>query len=121
MQSDAPISDIALNFTRALVAGNYAKAHAMMTPSLQQDESTADLRASYDAMVSYTNAPPDTVEIGLLMAAGEADGVSDGLGCVCVNVCCLHSPRDTWLEGVTVLIVRNGSQQAIGRIVWGRP
>jgi hypothetical protein len=92
----------------------------MMTPSLQHEESTAGLKASYDAMVSYTKAPPDTVEIVLTMPATEADGVPDGLGWVIVNVYCLHSSRDTWLEGVTVLVVRDGSRQAIGRIVWGR-
>ncbi len=121
MQLSASIENIALDFTYALVAGDYAKAHGLLTPSLQQAESTADLKASYQAMISYTKAPVDTIEIGQTMPAREVDGIPESLGWVTVNVYCLHSPHDTWLEGITVLVVSHGSRQAIGRIVWGRP
>ena len=110
------IGDTALRFAKALVAGDYAAAHSLLTQSLQEEESAATLKASYDLMVSYTEAPPDTVKVGQYLSSGENDGVPEGLGWVCVDIDCLHSDIDAWLEGVTVLVVCDGPRHAIGRV-----
>jgi hypothetical protein len=120
MQPELSIADTGLAFARAIVAGDYAAAHSMLSEQLRREMSTDDLKANYDQMVSYTDSPPDTIEIGQLFEPFDSDGVADGLGWVFVNVDCLHGPDGCWLESIGVLVVSEGPRQAIAQIMWGR-
>jgi hypothetical protein len=121
MQPPSFIADTGLAFAKALVAADYASAHAMLSASLRREMSADDLKARYQQMVSYADAPPDTIEVGQLFEPPESDGVPDGLGWAFVNIDCVNSPDDCWLESIGVLVVNEGPRQAIHQIVWGRP
>lgn len=121
MVPNPSIADIGIGFARALVAGQYAKAHTFLTAKLQRELLPADLQAHYEAMVSYTTVPPDTIKVGQIFEPSAADGVPDALGWVFVDIDCLDSPDGCWLERVGVLVVEDGAQRAIDYVEWGRP
>ena len=121
MEPDPSIAEIGIAFARALVAGNYQAAYGLLSQPVQWELSADNLKASYEAMISYTNSPPDTIKVGQLFPPGETDGVPDGLGWAFVDIDCLHSPSDCWLECVGVLVAAEGSRHVIREIVWGRP
>ena len=121
MQPQPSISDTGLAFAKSLVAGDYAAAYSMLSASLRSEMSAEDLKANYEQMVSYTNAPPDTIEVGQVAEPAGRDDVPNALGWAFVNIDCVRSADDCWLESVGVLVVREGHRQAIHQIVWGRP
>ena len=101
---------------------DYASAHTMLSESLRREQSPGALKAHYEQMVSYTEAPPDTIEVGQLFEPSEQDGVSNSLGWVFVSIDCVKpTSADCWLESVGVLVINEGNRHAIQQIVWGRP
>jgi hypothetical protein len=122
MQPQPSVADTGLAFAKSLVAGDYASAHTMLSESLRRELSAGDLKAHYEQMVSYTKAPPDTIEVGQLVEPSERDGVPNSLGWAFVNIDCVKpTSTDCWLESVGVLVVEEGHRRAIQQIVWGRP
>ena len=122
MQPQPSPAGTGLAFAKALVAGDYASAHAMLSESLRGELSAGDLKAHYEQMLSYTNAPPDTIEVGQIFEPSDRDGVANSLGWAMVNIDCVKpTSADCWLEQVGVLVVSEGDRQAIQQIVWGRP
>ena len=109
--------DLALGFVRAVVAGEYDKAHDLLSLPLQWQVSPAKLAEDYVAMHSYAPETPDTVEHGDLLDAHLPDAV----GWQWVGIERQHSIDGRWYEGVTLLIVNEEDRLAIGDIVWGRP
>jgi hypothetical protein len=121
MQPDPSIHNTALRFANALVAGDFAAAHDMLTKVHQLEISADDIRQHYQSMISYTEDPPDTIKAGLLLPPSETDGIPDGLGWAFVDIDSLNSPNGSWLECVGLLITEEDSRHAIRQIVWGRP
>jgi hypothetical protein len=121
MQPNVVITELALAFAHALVAGDFQAAHRMLTPELAEESSTDELRDEYESMVSYWIGPPDTVKVGQVLEASVTDGVPDGLGWVCVDIDRLNGPGGCDLEGVTVFIKAGANGPVISRLVWGRP
>jgi hypothetical protein len=118
------IKELALDFAHALVAGEYDKAHGLLSLPLQRRVSPAELAQEYDAMHSYVPDPADTVESAKLDDAG----LQGALGWQWVTIGRLLSPVEPWKlnsghwnEGVTLLIVEEDDRLAIDDIVWGRP
>ena len=112
------IEDIALKFAHALVAGEYDKAHNLLSLPLQRQVSPADLAEEYAAMHAYAPAPADTVESGGLL---DADPPPDALGWQWVRIERWQAPDGWWSEGVALLMVNEDGRLAIGDIDWGRP
>jgi hypothetical protein len=121
MQPTPTIADVALSFARSIVAGEYETAHSMLSESMRRETSASDLRANYEQMVSYTTSPPDTIKIGQLFEPSDKDGVPGSLGWAFVDVDCVNSSDDCWLESIGVLVISESAGQVIARIEWGRP
>ena len=121
MQPDAAITDLALTFARALVSGDFAAAHRLLTPELALETSADNLRGEYELMTSYWDGPPDTVQVGQVLPPPESNGVPDGLAWVFVDIDRRNGPGGAELECVGVLIVAGSSALAISQLVWGRP
>jgi hypothetical protein len=116
--------ELALKFAHALVAGEYEKAHGLLSLPFHRRVSPAELAQEYDSMHSYVPDPADTVESGELVDAGS----QGALGWQWVTIGRLRSPVEPlklnsghWNEGVMLLIVEEDDGLAIGDIVWGRP
>ena len=121
MPFDLLLADLGLEFARALVAEEYARAHGLLSDSLRKDLSSDDLRVSYESMISYTSEPPDTVEVrATLVPPGTRDVINE-FGWVFVSIDRLKSTHGCWLEGLDLLIIQENSRPVIQEIVWGRP
>jgi hypothetical protein len=118
------IGELALKFAHALVAGDYDKAHDLLSLPFQRRVSPADLAQHYDSMHSYVPEAADTVELGQF----DGSGLQRELGWQWVTIGRLLSPTEPWRlnsghwnEGVVLMIVEEDDRLAIGDIVWGRP
>ena len=119
MHPEPSIARTGLAFANAIVSGEFAAAHAMLTDALRREMSGDDLRANYEQMLSYTKSPPDTIKLGQVLEP-PAD-VPGALGWAFVDIDGLHGVDACWLECVGVLVVNEGARQAIADIIWGRP
>src|SRR4030095_8052275 len=106
MQPQPSVADTGLAFAKSLVAGDYASAHTMLSESLRRELSAGDLKAHYAQMISYTEGPPDTIEVGQIFEPSERDGVPNSLGWAFVSIDCVKpTSADCWLEQVGGLLV----------------
>lgn len=117
---DSRAAKLALSFADALVKREIGAARNVFAPSLRDDLSQSELTTPYEQMISYWKAPPDATR--LLGVDGEgADWpgkTGHDIAWVCVaidNLAC------SYLEGVTVRVVKEAGHLLIGQIVWGRP
>lgn len=117
---DSPAVRLALSFAKAMAKGEFDAAQCMLAPSVRDGRSSAELRSRYEKMTSYWTAPPDTIE---LISVDEQDASSPGredhevvwVFVAIDNVAC------SFLEAISVRVVREVGRHYIGEIVWGRP
>jgi hypothetical protein len=115
-----PHAKIAVAFASALVKGDYAAAHALLTPVLGRVLSAERLREELFAMFSgYSEGKPERIWFD------EADnGITEtwpgkSPGDVCWAYVGIEG--ENFLEAVSLLIQEEAGKLAIGDIIWGRP
>lgn len=104
----------AVEFARALLARDYASAHAMLTPAYQLVLPSDELRASFEDIV-----PPDwadgTVEHGQTMTEWPGKQPQD-MAWVYVVI-----GGDVYSEAVTVVVSDQAGQPRVRDVEFGRP
>jgi hypothetical protein len=115
-----PHENTALNFANFLMQHNFTDAFALLSPSLQNTLSLAELEKTYTSMVSNFKTPPNHIEI--------VEALSDWPGKLSGDVAWVYVSIDnanTDAEAVSVTLEsRNANaenQVTIRAIEWGRP
>lgn len=112
---EAPYAKLAVRFADALAAGDFAAAHAMLTPGLRDELRVETLRGTYEEMIEYGDAPAESTQLIITMEEW-ADRQPDDAGWAYVAI---QGPE--FSEAVTAIVGRAGDDLAIRRIEWGRP
>lgn len=108
---------LALEFARALVNGEFEQAYALLAESIKTDYSPASLQQTYQDMVSYFLTPPDEVSVAAFMDDWQYPAKqAPDIGWAYVSI---HS--DSEAEAVTVIVCQEQEHYAIRSIEWYRP
>jgi hypothetical protein len=112
-------AEIAVVFAKALVDGDFVKAHSFLSPALQREMTGEDLRREmYEMWSGYASG--DAKEIHFNDDSGfleEWPGKMPGdKAWVYVGIC-----GDEFVEGVEVLVAEMDEKLVIREIHWGRP
>jgi hypothetical protein len=105
-------------FASALVEGDYARAHALLAPPLQQQFTPATLRENLYAMFRlYASGEPKNILFDEEFAQTDWPGkLPNDVGWAYVGI-----EGDDFLEAVTVTIADIDGNHLIRDIIWGRP
>lgn len=112
---DSPNTKRALDFAKALAAGETARAHGLLSSRLQSSLTPETLAADYQEMVSYGSGAPTTIEVMITLDTwpDERPGDREWVYVAIAN--------DTYSEAVTVVVAEERSRLVIRSIEWGRP
>ncbi len=117
------VADIALNFTRALVAKEYNRAHAMISFAEKPTYLPEILQTNLEEMVQYSGDEsvwPTGVQVVTGADISDMDKwlrkTPQDFGWAYVSV-----QGDGYCEAVAVMVTDDGGTLAIRNIEWGRP
>ncbi len=113
--AETPQGKVALAFARAMVAGDFALAHEMLSPELARECSAAELAAAYSAMVASAEGPPWLVEV-MGKLDDWADRRAEDVGWAYVAIAGVG-----FSEAIAVVVASRGEKPLIREIEWGRP
>jgi hypothetical protein len=119
MDSISTGEDLALSFARALVAGDFPKAHACLSHGLRAAMSERRLRWRYKAMVflpALLHRKASHVELTTSLTEWPAKANGD-IGWFYVSI----TDNERWAEAVTVVVCYENGSAVIRRLEWGRP
>jgi hypothetical protein len=113
----ALVEEMAQAFARALVAGEFEAAYALLSDSLKGQWTPVRLAQEFTAMMAYCDQPPDHVEVVRFddMEGWAIRQVTD-LGWAYVAIY-----GDGFNEAVSLIISRVAGRAVIRDIEWGRP
>lgn len=117
-----PQGRVSLAFARALAAGEYERAHQMLTPAAQADLPPATLQANFNSLWHYVvgdTAPDQTVVICAM--EDWPDKRPADIGWAYVAVSGPHPQGGVWNEAVTVIVATESGHLLIRDVEWGRP
>lgn len=106
---------IAFEFAMSLVAGDFDKAHGMLSSAAKAEWDVAMLRAAYLGMVEYLESPPQLVQVMEVMTEWP-DKRADDVGWAYAAIA-----AEDGSEAVTVVVSSEGGHHVIRSIEWGRP
>ena len=106
---------LALEFAKALVNGEFELAYSLLAESLKAEYSPASLQQTYQNMISYFLTPPDEVRVEAFMDDWQSKQTSD-IGWAYVSIL-----SDGEAEAVTVIVCQEQEHYAIRSIEWFRP
>jgi hypothetical protein len=110
-----PHAEVADQFARAIVAGDFEAAHRLLTPDLRLRVSPAGLKATFEKMIDYGDGPITHVEVMNTLEEWPARKDGD------VRWAYAAMSGDSFCEAVTVVVARYGSELLIRELDWGRP
>jgi hypothetical protein len=109
---------IAARFARALVSGEYDRAHSMLSPTLRARTSPAALHQRYAELLASVDHPLVDVRVSLEAQMDEwPDKKPHDAGWAYVSIV-QDVPGATVVEAVTVIVTRDGW---VRDVEWGRP
>jgi hypothetical protein len=113
--SHTPNTELAMNFARALAAGDYPRAHGFLSAKLQASMTPEKLGADYAEMLQYGEGAPDIIQVMTTMDdwPDKRPGDTEWVYVAMAN--------NTYSEAVTVVVTQESSRLAIRSIEWGRP
>ena len=104
-------------FAQAVVNGEFAAAHALLSDSLRQQMRPQDLESSYYAMIEYGEGPPNLIEVIQVDEMHGWPSRQDGdVGWAYVAIC-----GDGYSEAVSVVVAEEAGREVIRMVEWGRP
>ncbi len=106
---------IAKQFADALAAENYEGAYALLSTKARTELPAAELRKQYKAMTGYGSGPATHIEV-MQEFTSWPDKQKDDVGWVYVAIA-----GESFSEAVTLVIAREGNQEVIRSVEWGRP
>lgn len=117
MSNNNPAGKLGLAFAQAVVSGEFAKAHAMLSKALRQEMQPQDIEASYNAMIEYGEGQPDQIEvINIDNMDGWPSRQEQDLGWAYIAIC-----GDGYSEAVSVVVAEEEGREVIRLLEWGRP
>ncbi len=113
-----PYEKIAVEFASALIGGNFARAHALLTPALQRQMTPEELRENLYAMFrGYADSEPKRIHFDEEFSWEDSPTKLPGdIGKVYVGI-----SGDDFVEAVTVTVADVEGRHHIREIKWGRP
>jgi hypothetical protein len=113
-----PHIETAVAFASALVAADFPRAHAMLTPELQTELSPVGLREQlYGMFTGYAEGDPTEVHFDEGGSLSEWPGKEPGdLGWAYVSI-----TGESFVEGVAVVVAEVDGTPLIRSVEWGRP
>jgi hypothetical protein len=110
-----PNTELALEFARAIAAGDAARAHSLLSATLQAAMTPAQLGAGYADMVSYGEGPAEIIQVMTTMDIwpDKHPGDTEWVYVAIAN--------NTYSEAVTVVVAEEQSRRVIRSVEWGRP
>ena len=112
---NTPQGRIADEFARALVAGEFDRAHHMLDSRARAAWDAAALRDAYLQMVEYFASPPNFVQVMEVMTEWPDKQPAD------VGWAYAAMAGDDGSEAVTVVVTSEGGRHCIRSVEWGRP
>lgn len=106
---------LAISFAKALVAGDFVKAHAMLGSALGSATNPDQLRETYKLMIDYGDTPTSDVELMETLEDWPGKQPAD-LGWAYVAI-----SGDGYSEAIAVVVAQESDKPAIRQIEWGRP
>lgn len=106
---------LALDFARAMAAGETTRAHGLLSSRLQTELTPEMLGRDYQQMVEYGEGAPTIVQVMTTMSDWPAKEPAD------TEWVYVAIANGTYSEAVTVVVMKEGSRLAIRSIEWGRP
>jgi hypothetical protein len=113
--SDTPNTEVAMNFARALAAGDYPRAHGLLSASLKASRTAEQLGAEYAEMISYGEGAPDILQVMTTMDDWPDKRLGD------TEWVYVAMANNTYSEAVTVVVAQEDGRLVIRSIEWGRP
>lgn len=111
----APYAKLAVRFAEALVGGDFAAAHGMLSPRLASELPADALRGRYEEMTEYGDGPADFLQLMFTMEEW-ADHQPADVGWAYVAI---TGPE--FSEAVAVIVEQAEGELGIRDIEWGRP
>ena len=112
---NTPNTELALEFARAIAAGDAVRAHGMLSTTLQASMTPEQLGDAYANMVSYGEGPAEIIQVMTTMDSWPDKQPNDAEW-VYVAIA-----NGSFSEAVTVVVANEGSRLVIRSIEWGRP
>lgn len=106
---------LADKFARALGAGSFDQAHALLTDDQKKALSVGALKKDYEEMIAYGPGPSKHIEVMQALDTWPEKKKGD-IGWVYVAIA-----GDSFSEAATVVVARTGAGLVIRSIEWGRP
>ena len=106
---------IAFEFAKALIAGDFDRAHGMLSSAAKAEWDVATLRTRYLEMIEYLESPPNLVQVMETMTEWPAKQPDD------VGWAYAAIAAEDGSEAVTVVVTSEGGKDLIRSIEWGRP
>jgi len=114
---------VGLAFAKALVSGDYLAAHQMLARELRDDLQPDGLKAQYEQMTSYFDAPVNRIKVSHVdppWSSRPGKEESD-VGWAYVSIDSIPPDAGACLEAVCVRVVLESGHYLIGQVEWGRP
>jgi hypothetical protein len=109
------LSNVSLNFARALASRDYTTAYAMTSTDYQRTTTLDEMRGGFEAIVPTDWQTVGPVEVGHTMETWPDKQPSD-IGWAYVTI-----GGDVYSEAVTVVVVLEADTPKIRAIAFGRP
>jgi hypothetical protein len=110
-----PHGQVAAAFARALVDGDFDKAHGLLTSKARKDWPAGDLRRSFQEMIEYLESPPTRVQVTNEMSDWPGRQPGD-IGWAYASI-----EAEDGAEAVTVVVASEDGRPLVRSIEWGRP
>lgn len=114
-RKNTPQGKVVLEFASALVAGDFAKAHSLLTMSGKTEWPESALREEFLQMTGYGSGPPNHVEVMEVLEDWPTKERAD----IGWAYAAIAGPG--YSEGVSVVVCSEEGKQHIREIEWGRP
>ena len=115
--NNTPAGKLCFAFAQAIVSGQFAAAHAMLSDTLRQEVHPQDLENSYNEMIGYGEGPPNLIEaINVDSMEGWPSRQERDVGWAYVAIC-----GEGYSEAVSVVVAEEGGREVIRKVEWGRP
>jgi hypothetical protein len=112
---ETPNTKLALEFAKAIVRGDTARAHGFLSSELQVAVTPEKLATEYRDMVAYGSGDPTVIQVITTMDTWPDKRPAD------TEWVYVAIANDTYSEAVTVVVSQERSRLAIRSIEWGRP
>jgi NTF2-like N-terminal transpeptidase domain len=108
-------SEVASQFASSLVKGDFSSAHSILSQSLKEQLSIAQLQERYNNMTAYSGESAESVEVEETMNEWSQKELND-VGWAYVSI-----SGKSFSEAVTVVICEEDGKFCVCDVVWGRP